>query len=42
MKVNGYSIKYSRLYEKFQVCINGRCLEEFRGIKDAIRFAEDN
>ena len=42
MKVNGYSIKYSRLYDKFQVWMNGRCLEEFRDIKDAIKFAEDN
>lgn len=42
MKVNGHLITYSPLYDKFQVWMNGRCLEEFRALKDAIRFAEDN
>lgn len=42
MKVNGYLITYSPLYDKFQVWRQQKCLEEFRYIKDAIKFAEDN
>ncbi len=42
MIVNGYSIEYSTIYEKFQVWDCGTCLEEFRDINDAIKWAEQN
>ena len=43
MEVGIYTIKYSTVYEKFQVwTLDGRCLEEFDDIKDAIKFAKEN
>ena len=43
MEVGIYEIKYSEVYEKFQVLMpDGRCLEEFENIKDAIKWAKEN
>ena len=43
MERNGYEIKYSEIYERFQVwASNDRCLEEFDNIEDAIEFADQN
>ena len=43
MEVGIYKIKYSEVYEKFQVWTpDERCIEEFENIKDAIEFAKEN
>ncbi|MCL2065703.1 MAG: hypothetical protein FWG98_15220 [Candidatus Cloacimonetes bacterium] len=42
VKRGEFLIKWSSLYEKWQVCIEAKCIEEFTNIDNAIEFAEQN
>jgi hypothetical protein len=40
--INGYKIKWSKIYKKWQVCRGKIILEEFNYKKDARFFAKNN
>jgi hypothetical protein len=42
IKINGYKIKWSKIYNKWLVLRGESIIEEFRQKKDAIFFAKNN